>query len=285
MPALARDRNTQKRVLTRFGKVPVDGGSHIFAGSLVGLNATGYLVPMTATTSLRCLGMALENVDNTDGADGDLLCDVEPGIFKWANGSGADEIAFDDIESVCYALNDNSVAIVGTARSVAGRVIGVESDGVWVRSPDPIGADGDLVAANNLSDVALAATARVNLEAQRHWMPFGQRADLIASNNGVYYYVHTGPSAVLIDIRTRLSAALATGNATLTFAISTDGVSFTNVTGGVVTITQSGSAIGDLDSASPSAARTIAEGNVLRMTVGGTNTGAAFADVGIEMTY
>ena len=285
MTAVTVDRATQTRVLTSM-RIPVLAAEHIYAGALVGITAAGYLANVTAITTLRILGKAMENVDNTDGASADLYCKVEPGIHKWANGSGADEITFDDIGLTCYGADNATVAIVSTSRSVAGRVVGVDADGgVWVFSTplaSPV-TDGDLVAANNLSDVAAAATARANIGAHRHFVNM-QITDLIAANTFAAYYVHAGPSATLIDIRSRLSAALATGNATITFAISTDGVTFTAVTNGVVTITQAASAAGDLDSATPSAANVIAEGNVLRAIVGGTNTGAAAAAVGIEFT-
>jgi hypothetical protein len=75
-------------------------------------------------------------------------------------------------------------------------------------------------------------------------------------------------------------AALATGNATLTCSI--DG---TPITTGVITILQSGSAEGDVDTVTPSAANVIAAGEVFEVTVGGTNTEAnAFADVTYLLT-
>lgn len=65
-----------------------------------------------------------------------------------------------------------------------------------------------------------------------------------------------------------LGGALATGNFTLTAAIAG-----TPVTGGVVTVTQAGSAAGDKDSAVPSAANTGAQGATITLTGGGTSTG------------
>lgn len=79
-------------------------------------------------------------------------------------------------------------------------------------------------------------------------------------------------------IWTRLKAPLTTGNATLTSKIGATGI-----TSGVVTITQAGSAIGDIDSATPSAANTVAEGSNLSVTVGGTNDAAVGATVIFEI--
>ncbi len=65
-----------------------------------------------------------------------------------------------------------------------------------------------------------------------------------------------------------LGGALATANFTLTAAIAGVGV-----TDGVVTVTQSGSAAGDKDSATPSALNTGAQGATITLTGGGTSTG------------
>lgn len=104
------------------------------------------------------------------------------------------------------------------------------------------------------------------------------RLDLIGANAQVYAYVHQGADALITSIDSRLTAALAVGDATITAAI--DGVA---VTGGVVTITQIGSAPGDLDSATPTALNTITAGQVLTLTVGGTNTAAVFSDVSVAL--
>ena len=102
--------------------------------------------------------------------------------------------------------------------------------------------------------------------------------DLIAANAEVYAYVHRGVDALVTWIDTRLTAALATGDATITAEI--DGAA---VTGGVVTITQAASAPGDIDNAQPTALNTITSGQVLTLTVGGANTAAVFADVSVAL--
>ncbi len=64
-------------------------------------------------------------------------------------------------------------------------------------------------------------------------------------------------------------AALTTGDATITGAIAA-----TPITDGAITITQSGSAVGDLDVVTPSAANVVAVGDYLNFTVAGTNDAA-----------
>lgn len=77
-------------------------------------------------------------------------------------------------------------------------------------------------------------------------------------------------AGVITKVYTVINAALATADATVTTAIG--GVAVTN---GVVTITQSGSAAGDIDVATPTAARTVAAGNLVTLTVGGGSTATA----------
>lgn len=61
--------------------------------------------------------------------------------------------------------------------------------------------------------------------------------------------------------------ALATGNATITASIGA-----VAITDGAITVTQAASAVGDVDSCTPSAANTVAAGSDLNFTVGGSNS-------------
>lgn len=81
-------------------------------------------------------------------------------------------------------------------------------------------------------------------------------------------------------IKTVLNAALATGDATFTGKIGATGI-----TGGVVTATQSGSAAGDVDSTTTSALNTVAENDLISVTVGGASTATATADVYVLIKY
>ena len=83
--------------------------------------------------------------------------------------------------------------------------------------------------------------------------------------------------------------ALLTGDATVTASIETiadDGTvsADTAVTGGVLTLTQAGSAEGDVDTVSPTDANTLRDGDVLKFVVGGTNTATEFADLTFEVS-
>jgi len=130
MTALTADRNTPRRNGIDFVD-PVAASAIIYAGALVALNGTGYLVPGSAATGLKARGIAQENIDNSTGIDGALRVPVMTGVFRFAN-DGTITIA--DIEATAYIVDDQTVADndgTGT-RSVAGTIKSVDSAGVWV---------------------------------------------------------------------------------------------------------------------------------------------------------
>ena len=72
----------------------------------------------------------------------------------------------------------------------------------------------------------------------------------------------------VIKIITALQGAIGTANAAITFEIGG-----TAITGGGITITQSGSAAGDVDTAEPTAANDVLEDGTIEMiTDGGSST-------------
>lgn len=132
---LTSDRNTQVATGDVY-RFPVAAAVLIYAGAQVALNATGFLVPASASNALKAVGRADERVDNTAGADGDLHCDARRGIFRWDNSAGADEITRDMINANAFMVDDHTVAATdGTgARSVAGVIKDVDAQGVWVQA-------------------------------------------------------------------------------------------------------------------------------------------------------
>lgn len=132
--ALSADRNTPFKDGQEI-PVPVAAGAKIYGGSIVVANATGYAAPGNTATTLTYLGRAEEQVDNTDGADGDKTIRVgRLKAFKFDN-SDADPVTQASLGKPCYIVDDHTVAATnGTnTRSAAGVVVGVDSDGVWVQ--------------------------------------------------------------------------------------------------------------------------------------------------------
>lgn len=93
------------------------------------------------------------------------------------------------------------------------------------------------------------------------------------------YRILSPYAGTITSIKSITEGALTTGDATLTGKIG--GVAITT---GVVTITQAGSAAGDKDSCTPSAANVVAVGDEISLTVGGTNATATVANCLIEIT-
>lgn len=113
--------------------LPVDGGSHIFKGTLVTqLTGTGMLVPYSTASAGVCVGVAQHEADNT-GADGAKRCVVETRrVYAFTNGAGGD--AFSEasmIGSLVYATDDHTVADNSATQTLkaVGFFYGMESDG------------------------------------------------------------------------------------------------------------------------------------------------------------
>ena len=133
MAALTQDRNTPMKDGEEL-PFPVAAGAKIFAGSIVVANATGFAAPGSTATTLTALGRAEEYVDNTAGANRAKTVRVRRSkAFKYANLAG-DPVVQADLYKVCYLVDDQTVAKTnGTnTRSAAGKVVGVDADGVWV---------------------------------------------------------------------------------------------------------------------------------------------------------
>ena len=140
--ALSADRFTDRKHGTRenLRSFPVAASTQIYKGGLVALDASGNLVPGSTATTLTAVGVALQNVDNTSGAAGDLRCETStaPAAFTSATGGG-DDIDGADIGATCYIVDDEEVALTdgGSTRSVAGTVFDIGDNGeVFVLPPN-----------------------------------------------------------------------------------------------------------------------------------------------------
>ncbi|MGK5012167.1 hypothetical protein [Janthinobacterium sp. MDB2-8] len=131
--SLTSDRNTQYKHANAI-PVAVAAGVKIFAGAIVCANATGFATPGATATTLTYLGRAEELVDNTGAADGARTILVRRSeAFKWAN-STLDPVTQAEFGKTVYIVDDETVAKTsGTGtRSPAGRVVGIDTDGVWI---------------------------------------------------------------------------------------------------------------------------------------------------------
>jgi len=130
MANLTKDRHTQEREGIEFNH-PVAAGVQIFAGAIVVLDGNLNAAPATTATGLIALGRAEEMVDNRTGNAGDVSLQVRTGTFSVDNDG---TVARANIGALAYVVDDHTVADNdgGGSRSVAGKIVDVDLDGVWV---------------------------------------------------------------------------------------------------------------------------------------------------------
>ncbi|OGR27567.1 MAG: hypothetical protein A2139_00420 [Desulfobacca sp. RBG_16_60_12] len=101
MSALTRDRATPYREGIEI-EYPVAANTKIYAGSLVCISAAGYAVPAADTSGYRFAGVALEQVDNSDG--GKNVRVRRAGVFEF----DAVSITQDMVGAAMYATDDHT---------------------------------------------------------------------------------------------------------------------------------------------------------------------------------
>lgn len=134
MAALTQDRHTLRRDGDQV-EPPVATNTKIFGGAIVAINAGGFATKGATSTTLKVVGVAEDRADNTGGADGAIRVKVRKGVFQFANSASGDQITLADVGSDCYMVDDQTVAKTNgsNTRSIAGKVVDVDVDGVWVR--------------------------------------------------------------------------------------------------------------------------------------------------------
>lgn len=134
MAALSTDRATASRVGDKF-KFDMAASVIARAGGIAVLDASGNVKPGVAATGLICAGMFTEMIDNSAGAAAARQAEVASGVFRFGNSAAGDAITKAEIGDTCYIVDDQTVAKTdGTGtRSAAGKIVDVDSVGVWVR--------------------------------------------------------------------------------------------------------------------------------------------------------
>lgn len=104
MAALTRDRNTFYREGVEI-EFPVATNTKVYAGSLVCVNSNGYIVPAADSPNFTFVGVALEQVDNGTGSNGDKSIRVRrTGVFEF----NAVSITQAMVGSAMYAADDQT---------------------------------------------------------------------------------------------------------------------------------------------------------------------------------
>lgn len=102
-------------------------------GSMVAVDtADGLLKKVTASTTLKIVGVSCREFDTTGVAAEDCLIPVDHGTFgDFETAGGGDTITANDIKKPCYGVDDDTVALTdgGGTRSLAGTIHDVTAEG------------------------------------------------------------------------------------------------------------------------------------------------------------
>ena len=135
---------------------PVAADQIIYPGAIVATNASGNLVPASASTSIKCQGIAVPKrqqmksltgyVDTTGLAAAAVKCEVQSCIALVVNDGSS--ITKADIGNTCYLVDDQTVARTngGTSQVTRGDVVFNGTDLVGVN------VDGYTVSVNSITD-------------------------------------------------------------------------------------------------------------------------------------
>lgn len=140
MAALTKDRKYNTTGIRRSFVGAVAAATIIYAGALVAKNAAGYIVPASDTAALKVVGVALEQVDNSAGANGAKSVSLGTGVFEFVNAAGA--IVQAGAHGLCYAADDQSVSTAAAMVNdvIAGLVIAFTTTTVLVDVDPAYGA-------------------------------------------------------------------------------------------------------------------------------------------------
>lgn len=132
MAALTHGRNTPERTLAQISDV-LGASQTIHQGALIMRNAAGHL--LRGATATDCIGVGRAEDAATSAAAGATQLRFSRGCFRYENSASADAITQAEVGTVCYIVDDQTVAKThGTnTRSPAGIVEAVDAVGVWVR--------------------------------------------------------------------------------------------------------------------------------------------------------
>lgn len=116
--------------------LPMKAATKIFNGAMVGIDSSGNAMPagLLAGGTVRVLGVADAEVDNSSGAAAAKSVPVRRGAFVFKNSSAGDQITKAEVGSAVYCVDDQTVAKTnGTStRAFAGICVGLDDNGTDV---------------------------------------------------------------------------------------------------------------------------------------------------------
>ena len=109
---------------------PVKAGQAIDEGMIVAIKE-GYAIAGAKTTGATTVGVALEPVDNTKGADGEVEITVKRGAFKVLNAS-VNPVTQANVFKTAYFADAYSVTAISTGSSAVGKILSLDGEDVIV---------------------------------------------------------------------------------------------------------------------------------------------------------
>jgi hypothetical protein len=128
MANITSDRDTKIKAGDSLFHLPVAAGVKIFKGGIVGLNAAGFVVPVSGT-GIKAPARAEEDLDNTAGTDGLSLIKVWRGVVGLDIGAGITQAT---VGTMVYLSDDHTVTATGTGNHPAGILLELTDGQAWV---------------------------------------------------------------------------------------------------------------------------------------------------------
>lgn len=163
---IERDTTDSGTPVPTRGTYAIAANTLVFKGEQVGLDADGRAMragPLS-TGCVLVVGKASHTVDNRNGSElggaaGAADLEVEFGAFGWNNSESADEIAADDVGKVCYAVDEETVALTSQSSTLppAGFVTEVRDGQVFVAQSPAFAKSAEAAA---LADAGVALQKR-----------------------------------------------------------------------------------------------------------------------------
>ena len=125
-------KTTQSKTIKRRSgdkiALTVKSGETIYGGALVMLDGAEAIDAKTVANKMT-VGIAVAD------AKGGEVVEVETGVFAFANSTSTDTLTKADIGNNAFVIDNQTIAKTdgSSARSIAGTVVDVDADGVWIR--------------------------------------------------------------------------------------------------------------------------------------------------------
>lgn len=134
MTAATKPRGMSERSVNR-DRRPLAANAVVKKGWLAACDANGYYGPATGAQTEVVVGRFYEDADNTGGANGAKLADIqfpqERWLWLWEN-DGTNPVTIASRERLCSVKDNQTMRVYVGTSSVGGIVYDVTSEGVWV---------------------------------------------------------------------------------------------------------------------------------------------------------